>query len=151
MKKLRIIVAGNRDYDDYKRIAAVCRSAIDMLENSFKQPFEEVEIITGEARGVDSCAERFAHANNYQLSKYWADWESDETYAGLTRNLEMVKYAISHACPENNDRNDIYVLVIAFWDGRSLGTKSLIDTAAMWRVNGIIVEYHPCREEIHRT
>ena len=75
-------------------------------------PPETTEIISGGARGVDSCAREYALKNGIKLTEYLPDYDLyDGKTAPLMRNLEIVR---------NSD------LVIAFWDGKSRGTAHTI-------------------------
>ena len=70
------------------------------------------EIISGGAKGIDSCAREYAKENGLKLTEFLPDYRRFGRGAPLKRNLEIVAYA---------DR------VIAFWDGTSRGTKFVID------------------------
>ena len=75
-------------------------------------PKHITEIVSGGAKGVDSCAKEFAIANNIKLTEFLPDYQKYKRGAPLKRNLEIIEYAD---------------LVIAFWDGKSKGTKFVID------------------------
>lgn len=84
----------------------------------------DTEIMAGDARGVDEWA--LMSARLYGLTAhppYRADWEKHGKKAGILRNLEML-----NAQPD---------LVLAFWDGKSKGTKHTVDEAGR---RGIPVE-----------
>lgn len=70
------------------------------------------EIVSGGAKGIDICAREYALRNNVVLKEFLPDYKRYGRYAPLKRNLEIIKYA------------DI---VISFWDGKSKGTKYVID------------------------
>lgn len=69
------------------------------------------EIISGGAAGVDSCAAEFAKEKNIKLTEFLPIYEKYGRAAPIIRNKQIVEYA---------DR------VIAFWDGQSRGTLSVI-------------------------
>lgn len=71
-------------------------------------------IVSGGAKGADSLGEQFADKNNLKLEKYPAKWDKYGKAAGPQRNAQMVK---------NSDG------IIVFWDGKSSGTKNLIENA----------------------
>lgn len=77
----------------------------------------------GAARGADRIAARYAESLGYEVENYPADWKKHGRRAGVIRNLTMLDLG-----PE---------LVIAFWNGRSRGTKNTIDEA---KKRGIPVE-----------
>ena len=70
------------------------------------------EIVSGGAKGVDSCAREYAEKNKIPLKEFLPDYKRYGRGAPLKRNMEIIEYA---------DK------VIAFWDGRSKGTKFVID------------------------
>lgn len=75
---------------------------------------EGIQIVSGGARGADKLGELYAHTNLHSLKVFPADWEKFGKSAGYIRNEEMAKYA---DC------------LVAFWDGKSRGTKHMIDLA----------------------
>ena len=75
-------------------------------------PEGTTEIVSGGARGIDSCAKNYANANGIPLKEFLPNYDEFGRSAPLLRNLEIIDYA------------DI---VLAFWDGQSHGTKFVID------------------------
>ena len=71
-----------------------------------------MEIVSGGARGVDTSAREYALANGIKLTEFLPEYEKYGRSAPLKRNITIIK---------NAD------LVLAFWDGRSHGTKFVID------------------------
>ena len=76
-------------------------------------PKETTEIISGGAKGVDSSAKKYAESNGIKLTEFLPEYQKYGRAAPLKRNITIV-------------RNADYV--IAFWDGKSKGTKHVIDT-----------------------
>ena len=76
-------------------------------------PKETTEIISGGARGVDTSARDYANANGIKLTEFLPDYEKyPGKIAPLKRNILIIEAAD---------------LVLAFWDGKSRGTKFVID------------------------
>ncbi len=73
---------------------------------------EVTRIITGGARGVDTCAARYAQARGIPLTEFHPDYRRYGRGAPLKRNLQII---------ENAD------MVLAFWDGSSRGTRFVIE------------------------
>lgn len=119
MKELRVIIAGSRDFDDFPKLMNSC---IDILFKITEQhsDLDKIRIVSGEARGADRLGEQYAKISGYEVSRFPADWDGLGKRAGYVRNAEMAKYAIA-------DGN--YGVLIAFWDGKSKGTKHMIDLA----------------------
>lgn len=104
MKK--VIIAGGRNFTNYTFLKDTLLAHLDLAE--------DVEIISGGAKGVDAMGEQFAKEHNIPVRIFPANWEKHKRAAGPIRNREMAEYA------------DV---LIAFWDGKSPGTKSMIELA----------------------
>lgn len=109
---MKVLVCGSRSFDRPLMI----RKRLEQLPRGS-------EIIHGAARGADTVAACYARALGIPETAYPADWRGKGKRAGFIRNLEML-----------DQKPD---LVIAFWDGKSTGTKHTIDEA---RKQGIQVE-----------
>lgn len=70
------------------------------------------EIVSGGAMGVDDSAAAYAIKARLPLTVFHPDYDSFGKKAPLMRNLEIIRYAD---------------LVLAFWDGRSRGTRFVIE------------------------
>lgn len=117
MQELRIIIAGSRDFNDYKLLKTSIR---DILKNTSLKDINKIKIISGTARGADQLGERFAKQFKLEVVRFAAKWDIYGKRAGYIRNEEMAMYAIQ----DNN-----YGMLVAFWDGQSRGTKHMIDLA----------------------
>lgn len=105
----KVIIAGGRDFLDYNLLKEkVNNILID------KRLTHKIVIISGCARGADTLGMRYASENILDVDEYPADWDKYGKKAGYMRNVEMA---------ENADA------LIAFWDGKSKGTKHMIDIA----------------------
>ena len=101
---MKTIIAGCRDIDDW----GIVQKAI---EDSGFGP-GTTEVVSGGAQGVDASGEGIAELHGIPVKRFPADWKKHGKSAGPIRNREMAKYA---------DR------LIAVWDGKSRGTKNMID------------------------
>lgn len=75
-------------------------------------PADTTEIISGGAKGIDTCAREYAISHNIKLTEILCDFRRYGRGAPLKRNITIIQSA------------DI---VLAFWDGSSHGTKFVID------------------------
>lgn len=80
------------------------------LENCL--PENVTEIVSGGAKGIDTCAREYANANGIKLTEFLPNYKRYGRGAPMKRNLEIIAYAD---------------FVLAFWDGKSRGTKYVID------------------------
>ncbi len=105
----RIVVAGSRDYNDF----ACAEEFIDLCISEIPAEHQLV-FVSGSCRGADKLGERYALKHGYRLECYPAEWDVYGKSAGPIRNRYMAK---------------ISDMVICFWDGKSRGTKSMIEFA----------------------
>ena len=109
----KVIVAGSRDFDDYPLLCW-------KLDKLLSQKNGEVEIVCGMARGADTLGEQYAKERGIPVRYFPADWRTLGQSAGYQRNVQMAQYADA---------------LVAFWDGRSKGTKHMIDTAQRFKLD----------------
>ena len=105
----RVVVAGCRDFTNYQQ----AKDYIDFCISNIRKE-NNIIIISGGARGSDKLGEQYALDNGFKIERYLADWDTYGKSAGIIRNKKMA---------------EISDYVICFWDGKSRGTKSMIDYA----------------------
>ena len=103
---------------------------VDNLEDYL--PEDVTEIVTGGAKGVDTCAEEYALAHNIKLTKFLPEYSKYRKSAPLKRNIQIIEYSD---------------LVLAFWDGSSHGTKYVIDNCNKLDTTVKIIYYEKKDEE----
>jgi hypothetical protein len=101
---MKTIIAGGRDIHDYQLV-------LDAIKES---QFPISTVVSGGAKGIDALGEKYAHEMVLPLNVYEADWEKNGRAAGPIRNRKMAENAGA---------------LIAVWDGKSRGTKNMIETA----------------------
>lgn len=74
-------------------------------------PENTTEIVSGGAAGVDSYASELAELLHIPLKVFLPEYDKYGKRAPLLRNLEIIRYADE---------------ILAFWDGRSAGTRFVI-------------------------
>lgn len=104
------MIAGCRDYNNYNEAKEFIDSCLSDIRKEYS-----IVIISGGAKGADAIGERYATENGFAIERYPANWEKYGRSAGPRRNMQM-----TIACD----------LVICFWDGKSRGSRSMIDCAA---------------------
>jgi hypothetical protein len=67
-------------------------------------------------------AEKYAYKKQYALRIFFADWDKYGKNAGFIRNKDMGEFL-------NNHTIDHICNVVAFWDGKSRGTRNMINIA----------------------
>ena len=116
---MKVIIAGGRDFKDYDLL---CRKADYYLSRQ-----DEIEIVSGCAKGADKLGERYADERGYLIKRFPADWGTFGKRAGYLRNEDMAIYADA---------------LIAFWNERSKGTKHMIDIAEQQGLKVRVVIYN---------
>ncbi len=116
MKELRAIIAGKRDFNDFNRLCKYC----DNILKVYKESFDQITIISGNALGTDRMGEEYAKLRGYNLMVFPAEWFKYGRRAGIIRNAQMADYATS----DNKEG-----ILIAFWNGISKGTGNMIEQA----------------------
>lgn len=119
---IKVIIAGTRDFNDYSFL----KKNLDYFLQGINPNNEEIEIVSGNARGADKLGERYAKEHNLPVKLFPANWDKYGKRAGYLRNQEMANYA------------DV---LIAFWDEKSKGTKHMIDIAKKQDLTVIVVGY----------
>ena len=116
----RVIVAGSRDFCNYE----LMKSKLDKLLARYDP--QDLTIVCGEARGADSLGKRYAEEHGISVKSFPAEWERYGKSAGYKRNVQMA---------ENADA------LVAFWDGKSRGTRHIIDIAIDHGLQVRIIRY----------
>lgn len=117
----KLVVFGGRDFTDATRMMEV----LNTLHAKGIIP-DDVELVCGMARGADITAYRIFDQTTNIIHKFPADWATHGKAAGPIRNVEMARFA------------DIG---LGFWDGKSKGTKHMIDTMDRFHRECYIVRY----------
>ena len=113
---MKVIIAGGRDFNNYDLLS----QTIDELNIIVS------EVVCGDANGADTLGAAWASANGIPVKHYPADWDTYGRSAGIIRNKQMAEYAD---------------FLVAFWDGKSHGTKNMIDTMQQIGKHGRVILY----------
>src|ERR1700741_2286379 len=113
---MRVLVCGSRHFNDYE----VARGVLDSIHGISA-------IIHGGARGADSMGARYAEICDIPVQRFDALWDVYGRRAGPVRNAKMLR----EGTPD---------LVVAFWDGKSPGTRHMIAIAKEAGVKTIVVD-----------
>ena len=115
---MKVIIAGGRDFNNYELLKERC--------DYFLQNQTDIEIVSGNANGADKLGEQYAIEKNYSLKIFKAEWDKYGKSAGMIRNTEMSNYGDT---------------LIAFWDGKSKGTASMIALAKRQQLKLQVIYY----------
>lgn len=101
--KRRVAIVGSRDF-----------SALGLVKDFINKLPKNTIVVSGGARGVDITAESMARKIGLEVQIYPAQWSTLGRKAGYARNETIVA---------NSDE------VVAFYDGKSRGTRHTINLA----------------------
>jgi len=94
------------------KIAVVGSRGVTLLNLQKYLPTGITELISGGAKGVDTCVKQYADEHGIPLKEFLPDYRRYGKGAPLKRN-ELIVAAAD--------------MVLAFWDGTSKGTAHVID------------------------
>ncbi len=120
----KLIIAGSRNFSDYLLLEKEVNSLIDEIKIKFNT--NEIQIISGTARGADKLGELYAIRKGLPLVKFPAEWEKYGKSAGYIRNNQMAEFADG---------------TIVFWDNKSKGSKHMIDISINKKLLTKIINY----------
>jgi len=106
----RLIVAGSRGYTDKARAFEI----LDKVAADYANHGLLIEIVSGLAKGPDLFGLEWAQANDFTVHEFPADWNKYGRRAGFIRNKQMAEFGDA---------------LLALWDGKSRGTKMMIELA----------------------
>lgn len=107
----RVIVAGSRGFTDYE---LMCRELDTLFGESDEFGYKDIKIVSGMADGADSLAIRYADERELTKILFPANWKSYHRIAGFLRNEDMLSVAMH---------------LVVFGDGKSNGTRHMIEIA----------------------
>jgi len=122
---VNIGVVGSRSFHDYEQLK-------DVLDREIKhvrlyKPDINIRIVSGGARGADTLARRYAYSRaDVEYTEHRPDWKEHGRKAGIMRNYEIVKSSAR---------------LVAFWNGKSKGTKHTIIAARQSGRNVKVVRF----------
>lgn len=123
---MKIVIAGSRTFGDDPKHRDLCFSVMDTIREMRHNHGDEVEVVSGTARGADKLGEEWARAHKLKLFLFPADWEKFGKSAGYRRNEEMARFADA---------------AVIFWDGHSRGSQHMINLARQYELRLKVVKF----------
>ena len=120
---MKLLIAGSRTINDYHILDEAMK--IINVKSSL--------IISGEAKGVDTLAKKYALNNKINYKGFPVKWSEYGKAAGHIRNSEMIEEADA---------------VLVIWDGKSRGTQDTIKKAKKKNIPLTIIEVTENKKEI---
>lgn len=94
------------------KVAIIGSRSLEVTNLGKYLPDGVTEIVSGGAKGIDCCAEEYAKSHSLKFTVFLPEYKKYGKAAPLKRNLQIIDYSD---------------LIIAFWEGKSKGTKFVID------------------------
>jgi hypothetical protein len=116
---MRTIIAGSR---------TISPTADEMDLIIAESGINVTSVLCGGARGVDKAGAEWGRGQGIAVQYFLAEWKLKGRKAGILRNVEMAKNADA---------------LIAIWDGKSRGTKHMIDTAREAGIKVMVASWDP--------
>ena len=113
-----VAIVGGRDFNDY----ALLKTKLDEIRTVYPTI---TGVVSGGARGADRLGERYADEHLLGMRVLRPDWRRCGRGAATMRNTDII---------------DAAGIVVAFWDGKSRGTRDSIKKAQQQRK--ILFVYH---------
>jgi len=119
---MKVIIAGSRHIFD----RAFLDRAIAL------SPFEITTVVCGCARGIDRCGAEWAYDRELPVDHFPANWDKYGIGAGPIRNRQMADHADA---------------AIVIWDGKSRGSKNMIEEMQKRNKPVHVVIYEPIKQD----
>jgi len=124
----KVIIAGTRSFTDYdllvKTMDKLLKNKIDIAK-----PDKDIEIISGKASGADSLGEKYARQKGFGLKEFPADWKNISVEKCVVKENKYGKYNTLAGTNRNKQMADYADACVVFWDGKSSGSKNMIELA----------------------
>lgn len=121
MNTFKVIIAGGRKFNDYPLLKEKLDSLLSKVCKTHL-----IHVVSGTANGADKLGEQYASSQFLPVIPYPADWKKHGKSAGYKRNALMA---------DNADA------LVAFWDGKSLGTMHMIELAKRKGLKVRVINY----------
>lgn len=135
---IKIIITGDKYFDNYQLLKNTMNDIIhelkcrNMISNQqMEKLYPSVEFLSGKSTGAERLGEKYADRTIWSIKRFSEEPDVYGNGAELCKIKEMIKYASTNS----------HGLLIAFWDGKSKNTESIIKLAKTYGIETRIVEY----------
>jgi len=118
--KIKLIIAGSRGFHDY----SLLKKEVTIFTKEYNN--KDIIIVSGKATGADELGEIYAFRCSIDLKTFPANWKKYGKSAGFIRNNSMAAFATHCIC---------------FWDGKSSGTKDMIERCKKHNLKYKVIRY----------
>jgi hypothetical protein len=121
-----IAIVGSRGFKGDKAYALLCNTL---------RKFNPTRIVSGGAEGADTLGATYAKEHGITLDVFVPQWKAWRLKHGYTSKTNRAGFE------RNTDIISASDIVIAFWDGKSEGTKDSINKARKLKKTLVIIRY----------
>lgn len=120
----KVAIVGGRDFNNYNLLERACDNVLSLrVKNK-----DHIIVVSGKASGADTLGEHYAKKKGYEIKSFPAKWtDLSVSNCRIGRNKYGVEYNMLAGPNRNKEMADYSDAVIAFWDGKSTGTKNMIE------------------------
>ena len=141
----RIIVAGTRKWSNYKLFSACMDEYLLSLPLNEKSKAPPFIFITGDAKtGADALIIRYCKEFKKPWIAFTPNWNDIEAPNAVIKTRvntftgEVTKYNANAGFQRNNEMAEYGSRLVAFWDGKSPGTKHMAEAAKRRKISAMI-------------
>lgn len=135
IRQVKLAIIGTREFNDYGIMK-------DILVSLITSNVNVIEIVSGGADGADKLAERFAKEKDIPTKIFLPDWNNiNHPDAKVKTNSWGKKYDASAGFRRNKFIIENSDVVVAFWNGKSNGTKNSLSIAKKLKKHFLIYNY----------
>jgi len=124
MKKYKIIIAGSRSIDDYNLVERAIEYGLKQLNLSIDNI---KEIVSGDAKGVDTLGATWAKNNRIPVKYFPAQWKNIHKPGAVVRKNYYGEYNARAGIDRNIEMGDYADYLVAIIKQGSSGTTHMIE------------------------
>lgn len=122
MAEYKLIVAGGRNFNDKQLL-------IDTMDSYWDIYGHSLSIVSGMASGADRMGLEWAKAQGMRWYEFPAAWDNTEAPGAVVKtNRHGKKYNVLAGHNRNKDMAEFGDALLLFWDGKSSGSKNMLET-----------------------
>ena len=123
MKTFKVAIVGGRKFADQAHMTEVMDKALSakVLDGC------KIIIVSGRAKGADLMGEVYAKSRGYEIEEHTPDWKDLTAIPCRIGKNQYGEYNALAGHNRNQKMRDSADAVVAFWDGKSKGTKEMIE------------------------
>lgn len=119
---MRVIIAGSQMFEQYLLLKLKCNEILKNVDT-------EITIISGDAKGADKLGVKYAKEKGFKFKLYPAKWDDLNAIGAIIKTGQHGNYNAKAGIDRNLLMANNADALIAFWNGKSPGTKNMIDMA----------------------